>query len=747
MKKTNGRRPALAMGRVSLVLGGILAMSVQCGVSVTDEPLYRFDDCEELETYLHDQILHPRVETAAPGGAVGVFGCGGLPGGFPGAERPVARDGAAAPPPGGEQVSNVNAGESADAAAPPPADPAPGNFFGGVGEGEGEDERSGTSGNTTGPVRPDDDEEREFTETNTQEEEVDEADFVKNDGSFLYILRRGQMIIADAWPATDVRVISRTPLRGRGFTMFFDGDRALVASRTPESINPNATGGGLLFELYDLYDRANPRLLREVQVDGEWVDARRVGDEMLLVTRADFGWPQDWELGLAQGAFRDDENREILERRALLADAMPGLRDLHVGSDTVTREGDAFSCRQTWAPDASDGRSLVIVHTMSLGNERAPLKSTAVVADPDHIYASEKSIYLADTYWSDGGQYTPHLAETRFHKLSAFDDDGAADYVATGKVRGQLHNQFAIDEEGDMLRVVVTTNDDIERAPEAMTTSLLVLEHSEMSLREVGRVDDIGAGEFVQAVRFLGDRAYIVTFPIEGVDLAAPPTGLVIPPRPPGTDYPVDPLFVVDLSEPRTPKLRGELEVEGYSTYIHPLDRDHILTIGVETDDNGQADAMQLQIFDVTDLDAPQLAHKTVFGEGLGFSEALTNHHAFTFFPSQKALGVPLQLNNGAGAVTSTGLAVFRVDAEEGIEQLGVVEQLDMYGNRDLSWAAGQCATVRRSVMMADSDEAYVYAISTAGITVAQIADGVPEVATLELWEGGDATCAGDVPL
>lgn len=712
-------RQRLAMVRISLSLFAILGMSVKCGVPIGEEPLYRFETCEDLEAYLHEQVLHPRQEVRGPNGTVGVFGCARA---APPSDPSFGSDDNLSAVDGDAVQSEESAGASPVAglpndtgsdAAPPPA----------------------------GPARPDDDPDREFTETNTQEEEVDEADFVKNDGSFLYMLRRGELIIVDAWPADEARVLSRTTLRGRGFTMFFDGDRALVASRAQQNVR-SESGGSLIFELYDLFDRANPRLLREVQVDGDWVDARRVGDEMLLITRSQMTWPW-WELNRNE-PFVDDENRALLEEQGFER-ALPGMRDRYVGSDAVLREGLAFQCQNTWAPDASDGVNLVIVHTLSLADERQPMKSTAVLANPDNIYASAKSIYLADTVWSDGGHFTPHLAETRFHKLRAFEGEGAADYVATGTVRGVVHNQFAMDEEDDRLRVVVSTNDDVNRDVTALTSSLLVLEQDGVSLREVGRAEDIGNGEFVQAVRFLGDRAYVVTFPIEGVDLSRPPVGFVIPTNPFGNLN--DPLFVVDLEDPENPRVRGELEVSGYSTYIHPLDTDHILTIGVETDGGPTPTAMQLQIFDVTDLDAPELAHKETFGDGMAFSEALRDHHAFTFFPAKQALSVPVQLANASNEVTSTGLALFKVDAEEGFESLGTVEQLDLYGDRTLTGGEGACAAVRRSVQIATADEAYVYAVSTAGVTVSSIEEGVPEVARVPLLDDAEGTCPAGTPL
>jgi hypothetical protein len=294
-----------------------------------------------------------------------------------------------------------------------------------------------------------------------------------------------------------------------------------------------------------------------------------------------------------------------------------------------------------------------------------------------------------------------------------------------------------MDEEGDDFRVVVTSDD------QGLSSSLLVMTQEADALVEAGRVDDIGRGEFVQSVRFIGDSAYIVTYP-------EPWFLRTLPPVPPDGVW--DPLWVVDLSDAHNPKLRGELEISGFSTYIHPLGTDHLLTIGVDTDSNNLIRGLSLSIFDVTDPDRPDLAHRTRFGDNLSWSEALQNHHAFTFFPERKALGIPLQLTEwgewGQLRLTSTGLEVFRVDVDEGFTHLGRVEQVDMFPGGELDAWTVSCIDVRRSVMIADQDNAYVYAVSTGGVSVAEIADGLPEVASVPFMSPSDPLCPDvEVPL
>jgi uncharacterized secreted protein with C-terminal beta-propeller domain len=658
----HGRRAMRIPTCVTLLLAG----SIQCTPHVSPaDTLYSFDTCEDLQVFLEDRVLHPRVASAH-----GLFSGGFLLGC------------------GGGDLAEVSAGGDGDGDAAP--------------------------------------ETREFTETNTQEEEVDEADFVKNDGDHIYVLRRGHMLVVDAWPASEAEILSDTLVGGFAFTMFKDGERAMVVSSERPLLEGSLTGenaGTLTLSLFDLYDKRAPLLIRRIVVEGDYVDARRVGDEVMLVSRSRLSWPTLNR----NGPFRDDENREKLRESPVL-DAFPTLTDERIGIDPTPRARAAVECGNTYATDDTNAEDILLVHGISMRDPDAPVKSTSVVTSWSHLYASEHAIYLASAKEHDGGYFTPPYTETRIHKLRAFQGTGAAVYVASGAFEGVIKDQFSLSERDDRLRVVTTINTSATGFAEANVTSLLVFEESSVgdmpTLVEVGRADDIGQDEFVQAVRFIGDFAYIVTYPEETF-------WEEFPPSPQGEIY--DPLFVVDLTDATNPRLRGHLEVEGYSTYIHPLDDDHVLTVGVNTTTENIFQGLTLQIFDVSDRDQPRQRHIRYLGDETSRSDALTNHHAFTFFQSRGLLGIPHQ-KEVDGVLTSSALEVFRVDAESGFTDVGVLEQLPMVGE-----GASACAAVKRSVMIAEGDEAYVYAVSTAGMTIARIDDVLTPVTDVVY---GDGTCA-----
>lgn len=569
---------------------------------------------------------------------------------------------------------------------------------------------------------------RTFTTTNTQEADVDEPDFVKNNGEHIFVLRRGRMIVVDAWPPEEARVVSETAIEGVPFTMFFDGEgRAMVFSRVQGNL-----GLATLVSLFDVTDRAAPVLRREVRIDADYVDARRVGADVVLISRSQVST----EAPLLTDSFRDGENRERL-RRAGLQGMLPAISDRQVGDDDETRSTDlAVTCQNTWAPRHTPSTALLLAHTISIADERQPVTNTSVVGTPGSVYASTQNLYLIGTEVYDGGHFTPDFAVTRIHKLGAF-DAGAAPYLGSVVIEGVVKDELSVDEdeESGTLRVVVTKNDDNNNDPAANATSLVVFAESDDAgapeLVEVGRADDIGRGEVVESVRFIGERAYVVTFPSTEAAFAFNDNGL---PRIPFTD----PLFVVDLQDPRAPLLRGVLEVDGYSAYIHPLDATHVLTVGVNVDESGRFTGLQLSIFDVGDADAPTLLHRTSFGDEDSGSEALVERHAFTYFPELKTLALPWQQLN-ADEVGQTALVVFHVDVAAGFTLQGLVDQLPLYqqGPEPLRAEEAPCGAVRRSIIMSDPELGpWVYAVSAAGITVAELAEGVPVTRNVAFPEG-----------
>jgi Beta propeller domain/Vault protein inter-alpha-trypsin domain len=189
------------------------------------------------------------------------------------------------------------------------------------------------------------------------------------------------------------------------------------------------------------------------------------------------------------------------------------------------------------------------------------------------VYASTESIYVsAPAYiWNQQG-YANY--QTQIHQFALTKNDGRPTYVASGAVDGQLLNQFSMSEHEGNLRVATT---DWNWNGNEGGNHLFVLHANAHHLDTIGAIRGLAKGERIYAGRMFGDKGYLVTF------------------------RQTDPLFTLDLSDPRHPKVAGELKINGFSNYIHPMDDNLLLAIGQDADDTGRVQGFHMQVFDVTD--------------------------------------------------------------------------------------------------------------------------------------------------
>jgi uncharacterized secreted protein with C-terminal beta-propeller domain len=207
-----------------------------------------------------------------------------------------------------------------------------------------------------------------------------------------------------------------------------------------------------------------------------------------------------------------------------------------------------------------------------------------------------------------------------------------------------------------------------------------------------------------------------------------------------------DPLYVLDLADPHRPAIKGELKIPGFSTYMHMMDENHLLTIGYDADDQGTFawfTGMLLQIFDVSDMTAPKLAHKLVIGTRGSSSEALTNHLAFNYFAPKNLLALPMTIcegSTGGGSygmnMTFSGLVVFNVTAQDGFTEQGRVahptEASGGYTNAACTnWWTRASSQVKRSIFMDD----FVYSVSDRKMKVNQLENLSQDLVELPLTE------------
>ncbi|MFH1808816.1 MAG: beta-propeller domain-containing protein [Pseudomonadota bacterium] len=573
---------------------------------------------------------------------------------------------------------------------------------------------------------------QEYSTTNNQEQGVDEADFVKNDASTVYLLAGDQLKILDVWPPEDTHELSTTTIEGQPHRLFVRGTRAVVYSKlerdgASEGCNWDAWYGcrperDLKITVLDISDLAAPRVIRELRTHGSYVNARRLDNAVHTVvafpessSSSPYGgaylqtWPNDFnpcfrssaEIFDAFYALFVENRRQILERP--LSHWMPQLTDRVLGDDGVEERGNPFeSCQNFYAPALPGGSQVIGVLSLDLDDDEAELHATAITGERGTIYASRNNLYLVTShyYWNNGPWFDLDglgSEASMVHRFALDPTPARSRYTASGSVPGRVLNQFALGEYEGFLRMATTTGELFSNA----TNAVYVLEPQDGQMAVVGSVTGLARSEDIRSARFVGDKGYLVTF------------------------KKTDPLFTLDLSDPRHPRVVGELHIPGFSTYIHMMDPTHLLTIGFDAQDEGDFawfQGLQLQIFDVSNLAQPTLTHKTVIGTRGSSSEASANHLAFNYFAPRDLLSLPMVIcNDGSGGssygdnMSFAGLLVYDVTVENGFSEHGRVSHplfTDEYGYSSDgncgAWWQNPQTNVKRSIVMDD----YVLSLS-----------------------------------
>jgi uncharacterized secreted protein with C-terminal beta-propeller domain len=613
-----------------------------------------------------------------------------------------------------EQYGNYNGGDG-DGASPPgaPAEDGAGGADGG-GRQEGTD----------------------YSGTNNQEEGVDEADLVKTDGYNLYLVNGNHLHVFGVPEFGELDVASDTELEGYPYQLLLDADRSRLAvfshvdveqlpgehplrdavgrSQAIDSL-PYRTYALSKITIFDVSDPAALALDREVWVEGWYQTARRTDHSVRVVANGNIlvpGLDDMWTYWNGGQPDLDDIREQAAERiaDAELDDMIPRLYERRPNGSVRIHSLAGEGCRSFYFPTDSSGRTTTTILSFELGAEDLRIDADTVVSNWSTVYASRDRLYLAESAWPNWWNWSRIDAGELFipkTNIHAFDVStaGKAAYVGSGRIDGTVLNQFSLDEQDGLLRVAASTNPwrqwnpdgTVEETP-APESHIYILEEKGDELETVGQLDGIAPNEQIFAARFLADEAFLVTF------------------------EQVDPLFTIDLSDPRSPKLTGELEVPGFSTYLHPIADDRILAIGVGGDENGANWNAQISLFDVSNRAEPSLmdTHELV-SSGWGWSEALYEHKAFQYFAPKKMLAVPMSSyrevrgpNGEWNYLWDSKLELLNVDAETGVSRHGAVDHSRFY---DGTWW-GQ-ADVRRSIFMGD----FIYAVSSNAVTVNRLDD------------------------
>lgn len=537
--------------------------------------------------------------------------------------------------------------------------------------------------------------EPEFSGTNVQEEGVDEPDLVKTDGRTLFVASGSSVSALDVRGGGRPRLVDTLRLDRGADELLLDGGHLLVLSRGfggPIPIEGVAFRGPVPFPVktvvtdVDVRDPQHLRVVRTLDLDGTYLAARLTGGAVRLVLASPLGLELPFVRPGAAGAPADAaavtrKNRDVV-RSATARAWLPGFT-LRGPAGKVAAKGRLVQCRRVARPAAFSGLGLVTVLTFDVARGLDAVDSDAIVSDGRVVYASRSNLYVATDRYSvhpAAGKPVPSGVTTAIHRFD-IQSPTQTRYRGSGGVPGVLLGQWALSEQDGVLRVASTSVPTWFGGPGTESeTSVTTFSARGDGLTKLGSVGGLGRGERVYAVRFVGDTGYVVTF------------------------RQVDPLYVLDLSRPARPVVRGELKLLGYSAYLHPVGDGLLLGIGQDATAEGRVLGTQASLFDVSNPAAPRRLDS--FALGKGWSEAEQDHHAFLWWPRTSLAVLPVQTYDDRPFVGALGLRVRRAG---GITEVGRISHPDLSG----AMPVGSPGTpIRRSVVVGDT----LYTVSAAGV-------------------------------
>ena len=585
-----------------------------------------------------------------------------------------------------------------------------------------------------------------FSTTNLQETGVDESDVFKSDGTNFYIAQGDTLRIVRATPTSEMRELGQLKFGDRIDSLYLFGGKVIVlleknnfvlmAGVTPTTAGAEATAdiaSPMMWPPYDVRatvsvaavdvsDPANPAVAARNDLDGVLVSSRLTNGHLVLVLTYEPSLPTVVApLSIATMS---------------LTDVLPKM-DVGQGPAVLVPPEDWYH------PLSPDGYFATMVVTLDAADVTTVVGSTAVMAGAGTIYSSTEALYLTDTTYDENNSFRE---TTAIHKL-AYNEQGVAEYVASGSVPGRLLNQFSLSEFGGNLRVA-TQVDDVRffggpilfgegavgiavaeasmSSSDAVTTqtaqtaadvptgpynAVYVVAPNADKLDVVGRLENIAPGEQLYAARFLDKHAFLVTF------------------------RQIDPLFVLDLTDPNSPKSVGELMIPGYSDYLHPYGDNLLIGVGRSTETSPWGgvvrNGLQLSLFDVSDWTNPTLVQQLDLGGYGSESDVSVTHKAFTFLPDQGLLAIPAVLyptgydpyiDSVYVGPSFDGALVYQV-SPTGFAAKGRVSSVvytDAYGMTYVQW--------RRAAFIGQT----AYAVTSDGVRAAPLADmDTPTTVTL----------------
>lgn len=455
---------------------------------------------------------------------------------------------------------------------------------------------------------------KEYSTTNIQVENVDEADITKTDGNYIYSLSENEVIITDVKKPEEMRVVARIVENDSDTVpedLILYQDKLVVIYEKIKSNfyyydsyhNKNTT----YVAIYDITNPEKPKEIKNYEIEQSYYTSRCIEGKLYVI---------------ASGRLKKEDEHIITYYKE-------DEKQIEIGFSNINRIKDVDTDYQT------------ILSMLNLNNIEEKVKISSYLMDIENAYVSENNIYLLDEKYK-GRYHRPKITDIFGWKglIGVFDNDygekeeigyyteiykfnllenGSIKFDKKVSEEGRTINQFSIDEYENNLRLALCD----------YKGSRVVIFDKDM--KKIGETEKLAEGEKMYSSRFLGNKAYLITYKT------------------------VDPLFVIDLSNPTIPKVLGKLKIPGYSTYLHPYDENHIIGIGMQTEEKVNRNSkgkvtsttaiitgMKMALFDVSDVNNPIQISDTIIGDKRTTSAILTNHKALLFSKEKQLLAIPV---------------------------------------------------------------------------------------------------------
>ncbi|PCJ59746.1 MAG: hypothetical protein COA79_10090 [Planctomycetota bacterium] len=522
------------------------------------------------------------------------------------------------------------------------------------------------------------------SQTNIQVAGVDEADIAKTDGTHIFAIKENSLVVYDV-SGSETSTVTTYNLEvfpnkdqnteGPVDTLAGAADIALVAGDTfyynaqwqiyldsDSTVIVHGKVGGYSNIVILSFDGAALTLKKSFLFNDSTISTRKIGNKLLLLTQ-NYLYPKKGIEVLYHFAFTESQQSELQKKNdevlasLTVEDFGVNLNVSIMGSDGVENTEVYLNESDIFYNENSGGHTLIKIIQIEVDGENKISTSGTLVDGAENIYVTKDSLYIWNTSWSSSTNWwVTDWASSEKTNIYRFEikDEGIS-FHSHAQTDGHIINRFAVSEHESHFRVA--TYSWVNRA-----SAVKVLEIKTDSMAEVGSVGDIAPGERLQSTRFVGAKAYLVTF------------------------LRTDPLFTLDLSDPTTPTIKGELKITGFSEYLHPIDEGTLLGLGRDATTSGFVKGVQLSSFDVSDMTNPTEIDKVIFGES-GYSIATSSPHAFTWYPTLRLVAFPLKIYD----TDFSGLAVYKLTVENKLEEVAIL--------KDNSLALGY-GDIRRAVFI-----------------------------------------------